>query len=205
MFVGVWIALAVDPRYRLVWALENLPTVVFVPALVLTYQRFRFSGRAYVQMTGFLILHTIGSYYSYAETPIGAWVRDALGGTRNPYDRIVHFSFGALLLLPLREAAFPAGRRRGELHELGIAFALISCASLLYELVEWAVAVLAATSIGAAVRGAAAAGAAFLAAQGDPWDAHKDMALACAGALVGAAAELGTRRLRARDRALAPG
>ena len=48
-FGALWLALAVAPRYPKDWLLENLLTFVAVPALLLTYRRFRFSDRAYVQ------------------------------------------------------------------------------------------------------------------------------------------------------------
>ena len=52
----VWTALAIEPRYRDDWLLENLPTFLFVPVAVLSYRRFRLSDRAYIQATVFAIL-----------------------------------------------------------------------------------------------------------------------------------------------------
>jgi putative membrane protein len=46
--------------------------------------------------------------------------------------------------------------------------------SMLYELVEWAAAIVFGGELGTA----------YLGTQGDPWDAHKDMALASVGALI---------------------
>jgi putative membrane protein len=51
--------------------------------------------------------------------------------------------------------------------------------SIAYEVVEWAVARVADP----------AAGTAYLGTQGDVWDAQKDMALACLGALIAAAVD----------------
>jgi putative membrane protein len=187
IFTVLWVALAITPRYREDWLLENLPTFIGVPLVVLGYRRFRFSDRAYVQGTIFLILHTIGSHYTYSKVPIGDWVRDALGLARNPYDRAVHFAFGLLLLRPIRELGF---RRRepNELATLYFSVAGAACWSLLYEVVEW----LTARVVDPA------AGTAFLGTQGDPWDAEKDMACALVGALVAAAIEW------ARDRRARP-
>lgn len=197
LFLGVWIAVAVNPRYRLVWALENLPVVVLVPAVILARRRLGLGAASYVLVTIFLIAHTIGSYSSYAEAPIGEWVGRVFGWERNPYDRIIHFLFGLLMLHPLREFAFPPGRRRGALAELGLAFALVGCAAALYEVLEWAAALVAATGLGQGIRGLPAAAPAFVAAQGDFWDAQKDMALALAGAVL---AGLASWRLRASPR-----
>ena len=59
-----------------------------------------------MQITVFMILHAIGGHYTYAEVPLGAGWSDALGLARNHYDRVVHFSFGLLMLRPMRELGF---------------------------------------------------------------------------------------------------
>jgi putative membrane protein len=172
IFTVVWIALAISPRDRADWLLENLPTFVAVPAAVLGYRRFRFSSGAYVQMTLFVVLHTIGSHYTYSEVPLGDWARDALDLSRNHYDRVVHFAFGLLLLRPVRELGF---RDRAGLRPFAVLYfsaAGIACWSLVYEIVEWLLASIADP----------AAGIAYLGTQGDVWDAQKDMALALGGA-----------------------
>jgi uncharacterized membrane protein YjdF len=61
VFGAVWLALAIAPRYRADWVLENLPTIIALPAVVWGARRFHFSDRAYVQATIFALLHTIGS------------------------------------------------------------------------------------------------------------------------------------------------
>ncbi|HZR84260.1 MAG TPA: DUF2238 domain-containing protein [Candidatus Binatia bacterium] len=180
VFAVVWGGLAIAPRYRADWLLENLPVFLAVPTAVLTYRRFRFSDRAYVQMTAFLLLHAIGAHYTYSEVPFGDWLRDAAGWSRNHYDRLVHFLFGALFLRPVRELAF-RGREPGRGRAIVLSIAGVAALSVVYELVEW---------ITAAVVDPAA-GTAFLGTQGDPWDAQKDMSLACAGALLAALGELG--------------
>src|SRR5688572_362422 len=88
IFGAVWLALAISPRDRRDWFLENLLTLAFVPVLVATYRKLRFSDRAYIQGLVFLTLHTIGSHYTYSEVPLGEWLREATGGSRNHYDRI---------------------------------------------------------------------------------------------------------------------
>jgi putative membrane protein len=85
---------AIGPSDRADWFLENMLSFVAVPVALVTYRWFRFSDRSYVLMTIFMILHTIGAHYTYAEVPVGFWVKDALGLARNHYDRVVHFSFG---------------------------------------------------------------------------------------------------------------
>lgn len=182
-FVVVWVALAIAPVYRADWLLENEPTFVAVPLVVLGYRRFRFSDRAYVQGTLFLVLHTIGSHYTYSEVPIGDWVRDAFGLARNHYDRVVHFSFGLLMLRPIREIGF-RDRPPGRFATFYFSVAGVALWSLLYEVVEWLVASVADPQ----------AGTAYLGTQGDQWDAEKDMALATAGAVIAGLVEWGLAR-----------
>ncbi|MCC6558888.1 MAG: DUF2238 domain-containing protein [Polyangiaceae bacterium] len=188
-FLALWTFVAIAPAYRLVWALENFLTVLLVAVLVVTYRRFRLSRRAYVQVTLFLALHTLATRSSYAEAPIGAWIRDALGLDRNPYDRIAHFAFGLLMLRPLRELASRSGARAAARFEIAVALLAVGSAAMVYELLEWGVAALAVTKLGARVKDAAPAAVAFLASQHDAWDAQKDMALACLGAMVAILAE----------------
>jgi putative membrane protein len=168
--------LAIAPRYRADWLLENLPTFVAVPVAVVGYRHFRFSTRAYVQATIFLLLHTVGSHYTYSEVPLGDWIRDLFGLSRNHYDRVVHFAFGLLMLRPVRELGFRSPGAAGRFAVLWFSAAGVACWSLLYEVTEWLVASLADP----------AAGTAYLGTQGDVWDAQKDMALALCGAALAA-------------------
>ena len=99
---------------------------------------------------------------------IGAVV---LGFKRNHYDRLVHFCFGLLLAYPVREVLVRGAELRGAWSYV-LAACVIMAASSLFELLEWLVA----ETLGGN------AGQNYIAAQGDEWDAHKDMALATLGA-----------------------
>ena len=186
VFLVVWSALAIAPRYRADWFLENIPTFIGVPAAIVGYRRFRFSDRAYVQATVFLILHTIGSHYTYSEVPFGDWTRGALGLARNHYDRVVHFSFGLLMVRAVRELGFRRGREPGAFAIFGFSVAGVALWSVLYEVTEWVTASIVDP----------AAGTAYLGTQGDQWDAEKDMALAVTGAVIGAGLEWWAARRR---------
>src|SRR5258705_4904209 len=161
-FVVVWIALAIAPSYRADWLLENAPVLIGVPLAVLGYRRLRLSDRAYVQATIFVVLHVVGAHYTYSEVPLGDWVRDALGLARNHYDRLVHFSFGLLMLRPIRELGF-RGREPGALALFYFTVSGVALWSLVYEVVEWAVASVAHP----------AAGTAYLGTQSDASDAEQ--------------------------------
>jgi putative membrane protein len=186
VFLVVWTGLAIAPRDRADWLLENMLTFVAVPALVAGWRRFRLSNRAYVALTVFFVLHTIGSHWTYSEVPFGHWLRDTLGLARNPYDRIVHFAFGLFLLRPISELGFRPRRRPGPFGVYFFSVAGVALWSAGYEVLEWLVARIVDP----------AAGTAFLGTQGDEWDAVKDMACALSGATIAAAVEWATDRRR---------
>jgi putative membrane protein len=120
-----------------------------------------------------MILHTIGSHYTYAEVPFGYTLQEWFGSERNMYDRLVHFCFGLLIAYPMREIFMRIGKQRG-FWGYWIPIELTLATSCIYELIEW----------GAAINVDPEAGLAFLGSQGDVWDAQKDMACAGLGSLI---------------------
>lgn len=89
------------------------------------------------------------------------------------YDRLVHFSFGLLLAYPLREMFHRLARAR-TFWGFWLPVELVLAASAIYEIIEWLVAASVEPS----------AGLAFHGAQGDIWDAQKDMLVAGIGAVI---------------------
>jgi len=172
-YVGVWVWAAINPVYPDDWLLENILPVLGVALFVFTYRHFPLSNLSYIPLAIFMILHTIGSHYTYAETPIGDWMAPIFGWERNNFDRVVHFLFGLLLVYPLREVYYRIIGARGIWGILLPIDVMISLSGI-YELVEWGVTAVVAPE----------AGVAFLGAQGDAWDAQKDMALASLGAFI---------------------
>lgn len=173
IFLAVWIWAAIDPVYPHDWLLENYLTFIGVPLLLITARYFRLSNLSYTLITLFMILHTIGSHYTYAEVPFGYTLQDWFGSSRNMYDRLVHFCFGFLIAYPMREIFMRIGKQRG-FWSYWIPIELTLATSCIYELIEWGVAAIVNPE----------AGLAFLGSQGDIWDAQKDMALAGVGALI---------------------
>lgn len=181
LFAALFVALAIRPFNRHDWALENALVVVAVLFLAWTWARARLSASFYTLLFLFLCLHEIGSHYTYSEVPYDAWWQALTGSTfnslvgweRNNFDRVIHFSYGLLLALPIRELVVPMAGVRG-FWSYFLPLDLVMSSSALYELIEWA----AAEFFGGEL------GAAYLGTQGDVWDAHKDMALASGGALV---------------------
>jgi len=113
-YVAFWIALAIHPLDRSDWLLENLLIFISVTVLALTYGKFEFSNFSYALILIFLAFHTIGAHYSYAKVPAGFWMQDWLHLNRNHYDRVIHFSFGFLLLYPMHEMLVRSAHARPE-------------------------------------------------------------------------------------------
>jgi len=173
VFAAVWVWAAINPSYRHDWLLENYLIFIFVPVILLVSRWFRLSNLSYTLITLFLCMHVVGSHYTYAEVPFGYTLQHWFGSGRNMYDRLVHFSFGLLLAYPLREMFHRVARVR-IMWGLWLPVELVLAFSAIYEIIEWLV----------AARVDPAAGLAFLGAQGDIWDAQKDMLAAGIGAMV---------------------
>lgn len=171
--IVLWIITAIEPFNRRDWFLENLLVFVYGTLLVLTYRRFAFSSLSYLLFTVFMSLHLVGAHYTYAEVPFGFWLQDALGMTRNHYDRIVHFSFGLLIAYPFRELLMrAAGVVRSWSYLLAVCIVLAF--SGFYEVIEGIVAMIVDPELGMA----------YLGTQGDVWDAQKDTFLAFCGSVI---------------------
>jgi len=177
----LWAVLAIAPVDRSDWLLENALLLVAVTGLAATYRRFPLSRASYLMIFIFLCLHSVGAHYTYAQVPYDRWwqaltgstLNEILGFERNHFDRLVHFLYGLLLAYPIRELFLRIAGVRG-FWGYFLPLDLTMSTSMLFELVEWLVAVLVGGELGAA----------YLGTQGDVWDAHKDMALASLGALI---------------------
>src|SRR5690242_7139048 len=85
------------------WFLEVLAALIGAVILVATYCRFPLSPLAYRLILIHSLILMIGGHWTYAEVPAGDWARDALGLTRNPYDRLGHFAQGLVPAIVARE------------------------------------------------------------------------------------------------------
>ena len=187
IFLLFWAWTFVGTTDRANWITENALTILFIVGVARSHRRFKFSDLSYSLMFVYILLHVYGAMYTYAENPLGYWLQDLLGGSRNNYDRIVHFSFGFLLAYPMRDYfrnhfQWPAWVCWVLPVEITMSF------SAAYELIEWAVADIFFP----------AQGHAYLGSQDDVWDAQKDMALAFSGAVLAMVLTNAVRRMRGK-------
>ena len=162
--------------------LQHIPTCIAVFLLIILSRRYPLSNAAFLCIILFLSLHVLGARYIYSYVPYDDWLEmilgvqfsTSLGWRRNHYDRLVHFAFGALAILPVWEICTRyGGVPRGFAYYT--AFEFVLAFSMVYELIEWGLAVILAPESAAAYNGQ----------QGDLWDAQKDMLCAGIGAIVG--------------------
>jgi len=173
VFLIFWVWAAIKPTYPHDWLLENYLVFIFVPLILIMGRYFRLSNVSYTLITIFMVLHVIGSHYTYSEVPFGFKLQEWFGSKRNMYDRLVHFSFGFLVAYPVREVFMRLSKAKG-FWSYYFPLDLVGASSAVYEIIEW----LTARNVDTA------AGLAFLGSQGDIWDAQKDMFLAIVGATV---------------------
>ena len=179
LLVIVIVALIVSgiaPKDRLTWLLEVIWAIAAIPLIALNWRRFPLTRLLCWLLVAHALVLIHGGAYTYAETPIGFWLRDtfaALGFQveRNPWDRVGHLMQGFVPAILARELLLRCTplRRGGWLFYLVLAAALSF--SAFFELIEW---------WSALIYGADAD--AFLATQGDVWDTQWDMFLCLLGA-----------------------
>ena len=181
LFFIWWLILAINPYYRQDWALENVVVGFAVLFIAATYRKMPLSRISYTLIFIFLCLHEIGAHYTYSETPYDEWfqalfgfsINQLLGLQRNQYDRVIHFLYELLLAYPLRELFIRIAEVRG-FWAYFLPLSVTMAFSALFELFEWAAALVFGGDLGIA----------YLGTQGDVWDSNKDMAMAGLGALI---------------------
>jgi putative membrane protein len=181
LYLVFWVVLAIQPHDRSDWALENALVAVAAVVLFMSYKRLLLSRVSYTLIFVFMCLHAVGSHWTYSlvpydqafQTVTGHSLNGLMGWDRNQYDRIVHFAYGLLLAYPIRELFLRIAEVRG-FWGYFLPVVLTMAASMFYELIEWAAAEVFGGELGTA----------FVGAQGDIWDAQKDMWLATLGALI---------------------
>ncbi|MFF7446362.1 MULTISPECIES: DUF2238 domain-containing protein [unclassified Streptomyces] len=178
------------PRERTTWFLETVWVLVGLPLIVLTWRRFPLTDLLCCLLAAHALVLLVGGHYTYAEVPLGNWLRDELGLERNPYDRFGHLMQGFVPAVLVRELLSRTSPLRGSRWLAPLTVCACLAFSAVFEMLEWL----------AAVVGGQAADA-FLATQGDVWDTQWDMFCALIGATVSVLVWGGThdRQLAAVD------
>ena len=169
------IALALSgwrPYDRLTWLLEVGPVLIVIPILVATRDRYPLTTLLYLLVFAHALVLVLGGAYTYARVPLGHWVQEAWGLSRNPYDKLGHFMQGFVPAIAAREILLRGGYVRGPRMLAFICACIALAISAFYELIEW----WSALALG---QGADE----FLGTQGDPWDTQSDMLMALIGAV----------------------
>lgn len=165
------VASGIAPYDRLTWALE----VFWVAGALALYPWFRTRRVPTTLLFGLLCAHALllvwGGYHTYARVPLGEWLREWFGFERNHYDRIGHFAQGFVPAILAREVLLRCNVVRGRAWLWTIVVSICIAFSACFELIEWTAAL---------VFGDGSTD--YLATQGDPWDAQKDILMAAIGA-----------------------
>ena len=173
VFLSVLIWSAIEPADRLTWWMEVIPALVGFIILIMTRQRFPLTELVYFLILIHAIILMVGGHYTYAEVPLGDWLRDLNGGERNNYDKLGHLAQGFIPVMIAREIMIrnKVVAARGWLTFLLLCVVLAF--SAFYELIEWWAALV-----------SSEAAESFLGTQGYVWDTQSDMLWALCGAIV---------------------
>jgi putative membrane protein len=206
-FLALWLASCIRPPHPKYLLMQHGPTVVAIAALVVVQSWLAVSRISYFAILVFLTFHLVGARHLYTFVPYDDWlepllgirITDYFGFQRNHYDRLVHFLFGLLIVVPswrFSRRIFGSDKTVSEKGTVpfflseseksgqsptvlwwsaAVAFSIMMTASAMYEIIEWIVAMTQSELTAESYNGQ----------QGDVWDPHWDMMLAGAGSLVG--------------------
>lgn len=155
------------------WVLEVAPALIALIVLAVTRSRFPLTPLAYWLILLHSVILMVGGHYTYAEVPLGDWVRELTSGDRNNYDKLGHLAQGFIPAIVVREVLVRNSVVTGKGWLTFIVVCVCLAVSAFYELIEWWVAL---------ISGEAAES--FLGTQGYVWDTQSDMAWAMTGAIV---------------------
>ena len=171
-FLAVLVWSGIGPHDYPTWGLEVAPALIAAALLWFTRERFPLTQLTYVLILLHSVILMVGGHYTYAEVPIGEWLREAFDQSRNNYDKLGHLAQGFIPAIVAREILI----RHRVVNYASWRNFLIVCICLaisaFYELIEWWVALL-----------SGEAADAFLGTQGYVWDTQSDMWLALLGAI----------------------
>lgn len=172
--VAFWVWSGIAPHdTRLTWVLETFPVMIALPVMLLTYRKFPLTTLAYTLIAIHAMVLMLGGHYSYAKVPLGFWMEDWFGWTRNNYDKIGHFMQGFVPAICVREIIVRTSPLKPGKWLGFIAIAVPLAFSALYEIIEWLASLSNPTDTEA-----------FLGTQGYIWDTQTDMFWCLIGSVV---------------------
>ncbi len=172
VFLGVLAWSGIRPHDFPTWGLEVAPAIIAAAILWTTRESFPLTRLVYNLILVHAVILMVGGHYTYAEVPIGDWVRDFFDGTRNNYDKLGHVAQGFIPVMVARELMIrlEVFTNRWWRDFFIVSFCLAF--SAFYEMIEWWVALL-----------SEEAAESFLGTQGYMWDTQSDMFWALIGAV----------------------
>ena len=139
LVAAIFIWSAVHPHDYFTWWLEVFPAIIGAALVLAAWRRFPLTPLLLTLLCFHAVILMVGGHYTYAEVPLGNWVRDTLHLARNDYDRLGHFAQGFVPAIVAREILIRRRvvRSRGWLYFIVVAICLAISAA--YELLEWSV------------------------------------------------------------------
>ena len=161
--------------------MHNSLTVVAVWVLWRGRERWQLNLGDEAGALAFLAVHSLAAHWLYSNVPYDRWwqqvfgvsLNAAMGWQRNHFDRLVHFLYG-VCLTPALAAWARTTWRVSVPHGRVLALGLVIVTGVVYEWMEWGVAMALSPEAAEAYNGQ----------QGDMWDAHMDMLLAALGSVL---------------------
>lgn len=173
---------SINPLHFPSYALHQVGTLISMAFLLWLKAKINLSDKAIIGATVFLLIHIVGARYLYSYVPYSDWTQallgfsldNVMGWQRNMYDRLVHFCYGLCLFVVFCQIIEYYFKQISKKQLVLLALMLNMTTSLLYEWLEWLIAVMLSPEQAEAYNGQ----------QGDIWDAHKDMLLALMGSVL---------------------
>ncbi len=162
-----------NPTHQDNWLLENKAVFFSAPFIYFLFIWYiKFSKLSLTLVTLFTLLHLVGAHYDYGSVPFGTTLGTIFETSNNLYDKIVHFSFGLLIVYPLREMFLRIAKMKGFWSYLSPFMAIITLGTF-YEIYEWITVLKYNPDVGYLFIGGS-----------DPFDATKDLFVAMIGSLI---------------------
>ena len=176
LFLLVLITLIISgiaPAEHFTWFLETTWVIIGLPIVYFSNKKFPLTRLLKYLLTFHALILIIGGYYTYAEVPLGNYIKEFFNLSRNHYDRLGHFTQGFVPAILAREILI----RKSPVKSGSWLFVFVSCICLsfsaFFEMIEWWVSLAYDTQA-----------TAFLGTPGDVWDTQWDMFLCLVGALL---------------------